>query len=160
MNTLFYSEKCKHSSKLMSMIQNNNYLKNNFAFEDVLLSNHEALRSVRSVPTIFLVESKQLISGRDAFNYIESQLDLHLNAFEDYSTFSFISSPEDLGNVRSEYAYLTSDGGYDVPNSMNNDKQNNSSNSGQSSKEKEQNSAFDAFMEKRKNDIPQPIKRV
>ena len=157
MNTLFYSKKCKHSSKLMSLIQNNNYLKNNFAFEDVLMSKHEAIRSVRSVPTIFLVESKQLVSGRDAFNYIESQLELHLNAFEDYSTFSFISSPEDLGNVRSGYAYLTSDGGYDVPNSIKNDNQNNS---GPSSKEKEQNAAYDEFMEKRKNDIPQAIKRV
>lgn len=154
MNSLFYSDKCKHCSKLMSMIQNNNYLKNNFAFEDILTSKHEVVRSIKSVPTIFLVQQKQLISGRDAFSYIEAQLDLHLNAFEDYSTFSFISSPEDLGNVRTGYAYLTSNG-YDVPNSMKNDNQNE-----QSSKEKEQNEAFDAFMEKRKNDIPQSIKRV
>lgn len=140
------------------MINNNNFLKNSFALEEVTKSNHEHMRSIRSVPTIFLTENNKFLSGRQAFEYIQSQLDLHLNAFEDYSTFSFISSSDDLSNVKSGFAYLTSDGGYDVPNSI--QSENTGSNSGQSSKEKAQNAAFDAYMEKRKNDIPQPIKRV
>jgi len=139
------------------MISNNYHLKNNIGLEEISVSNHEMIRNLRNVPTIYTHENNKLLAGKDAFNYIQSQLDLHLNAFEDYSTFSFISAPEDLANVKSGFAYLTSDGGYDVPNSI---QQSENKNSGESSKENKQNSEFEAFMEKRKNDVPHGIKRV
>lgn len=158
MNTLFYSPKCKHCNNLMNMINSNNFIKNKFTFENIHDTNHEQISNIRSVPTIFQHENSRFLIGTKAYDYVKKELELNLNAFEDYSTFSFISQPENALNNNSNFAFLTRDG-YNVPNSIDSNLQANN-NSGQSSKEKAQNSAFEAYVEKRKNDIPQAIKRV
>ena len=139
----------------MNTIQSNNQLKGIFINENIHESKNQLLNKVRSVPTIFSQKTTQMYTGKNAFDYVESELNLHLNAFEDYSSFSYIDNPDSGTNSGSNFAYLLGDG-YDVPNSnqMNNTQKENNS------KEKKQNDAYEAYMEKRKLEIPAPLKRV
>jgi hypothetical protein len=138
------------------MIRSNNHVKNQFFLEEISTSNHQLLRNIRSVPTIHIQESSKFLLGRKAFEYVESELNLHLNAFEDYSEFSYIHAPDDPSNSGSNCAYLLGEG-YDIPNSIDKTAKENPK---CSSKENDQNKAFESFMEQRKNETPQPLKRV
>ena len=154
LNTIFYSQKCNHCVKLLNIIQSNNQLKGTFILENIHDSKNNLMNTIKSVPTIFSQKTKQLYIGKKAFDFVENELNLNLNAFEDYSSFSYIENAESASNSGSSFAYLLGDG-YDVPNS---NQVNNSQNS--NSKEKKQNDAYEAFMEKRKLDIPAPLKRT
>jgi hypothetical protein len=154
-NVLFYSPKCKHSNKLLNIIKTNNYLKGIFIFENIHESKHPLLNQIRNVPCIHIQNTTKLYIGKKAFEFVESELDLHLNAFEDYSLFSFIENPDSGSNTSSNFAYLAGDG-YDVPNSIQENNQIKESNC----KEKKQNDEYEAFLEQRKLDMPTPLKRV
>ena len=152
-NVFFYSPKCSHSKKLLDIIQSNNHLKSTYILEDIHTSKHPAIRQLRSVPAIYIQSSSNIIVGSKAYEHIDNELQLHLNAFEDNSTFSFI---DDSTGSSSTYAYLSGDG-YDVPTSQD-AKQ--SSNQGNNSKEKQQLTEYEEFLEKRKQDVPSPFKRT
>ena len=155
LNTIFYSQKCNHCVKLLNIIQSNNQLKGTFILENIHDSKNNLMNTIKSVPTIFSQKTKQLYIGKKAFDFVENELNLNLNAFEDYSSFSYIENPDSGSNNGVNFAYLLGDG-YDVPNSNQKD----SSQTNQNSKEKKQNDEYEEFMEKRKLDMPTPFKRV
>lgn len=155
MNTLFYSPKCKHCENIISTINSNFHLKNTFNIENIHTSKHNLLKQLQSVPTIYITDSNKFIVGKNAFEFVQNELDLHLNAFEQHNSFSFIENPNDLLNSDANFVYLTEDGGYNVPNTNNNNNNNSTS-----SKEKEQNSKYEEFLNNRNNELPTLIKRV
>ena len=155
LNTIFYSPQCKHCSKILNTIQSNNQLKGKFIIEDIHKSKSPLINQIQSVPAIYSKKTQQFHIGKNAFEFVENELNLNLNAFEDYSSFSYIENAESGSNSGANFAYLLDDG-YDVPNSN----QNNNSQNKDNSKEKKQNDAYEAFMEKRKLDMPTPHKRV
>ena len=67
MKILFYSERCKFSSELISKLKDTNFSKE---FQHINIDKNQVPSQIKVVPTIIDSEYKDLLEGKKAFEYI------------------------------------------------------------------------------------------
>lgn len=150
---LYYSPQCSHCNKLLGLINDTEELKAQFNL--INISQHTQIpQHIRSVPTI-LIDKHKIAAGRQAFQFIEEERKLYLNAFEHGfgGGFSYIESDGLCENV-SNFTYLTNEG-FDTERISADQSQYQTRE--QASEQKK--SELDALIEKRNAEIAQPIAR-
>ena len=151
-HVLYMSPRCKHCNSLVQIINSNSELASQFNIVNIHTQNIPP--NIRTVPTV-LVDKHKMACGRDAFTFVENERKLYLDAFEHgFGTngFSYISNESALCENSTNFTYLTQDG-FDTDHIKAEDYQTREQAS--SSKKSE----LEMLMEKRKAEIPQPIKR-
>lgn len=149
---IFISTKCNFSTSLLNLM--NEEMKNMFEIVDVMKT--RVPPNIQSVPTI-LVDKHQIKAGRQAFDFIQEEKKLYLNAFESgFGTngFSYIESENSLCENTQPFTFLTQDGFQTEPIASDQ-----SSFSTKQQQKESQKSELEMLMEKRKQEIPQPISR-
>ena len=143
---LYMAANCNHCKKLLNMI--NEEMLEQIEIVDVL-SNY-APAQVQYVPTI-LQNRNIMQSGKKAFEFIENEKKLYLDAFEDgFGTngYSFIENDEGLCSSTKSFTYINDN------QSIHTEEYNTK----EANVEQKKND-LEMLMEKRKNEIPQPIAR-
>ena len=140
------SKNCKFCQKMLGMI--NDEMMEQIEIVDVLSS--YAPPQIQSVPTI--LQNRNIIKqGKSAFEFIESEKKLYLDAFEDgfgSNAYSFIENEEGLCSSTKPFTYINDNQKIET-NEYNN----------RESNVEQKKSELEILMEQRKNDIPQPIAR-
>ena len=150
---LYFSPQCNHCNKLLAIINSTQELKEQFDIVNIS-GNVSMPPQIRSVPTI-LIDKHKIAAGRQAFEFIEEERKLYLDAFEHGfgNGFSFIES-EGLCENSANYTYLTSEG-FDTERIAAD--QSNFQTREQASEQKK--SELDELIEKRNAEVDQPLAR-
>jgi hypothetical protein len=109
-HVFYYSKRCIHCNKLLSIIDNVPELKEEFNM--VNIESGTPLPSIiQSVPSI-LIDKNKLASGRQAFAFVEEERKLYLDAFEHGfggNQFSYIDT-DGLCEGNKNFTFLTDEG--------------------------------------------------
>jgi hypothetical protein len=139
--TLYYSDKCPHSRNLLQGVKNLPNLDKVVNKVNILTSKFP--NSVKSVPAVQINSSNELLTGKRSFEWLESEQNTSVNAFEDgfgSSLYSSITS-DNLGEQQQQsFTYL-------------NDFQ-------QNEEVTHKDSRMEQLLNERDSEIPQPRQRI
>lgn len=153
-HVLYYSNRCTHCNKLLSIINNISELKEEFDL--VNIESGTPLPSIiRSVPSI-LIEKNKLASGRQAFAFVEEERKLYLDAFEHgfgSNQYSYIDT-DGLCEGNKNFTFLTDEGFQTEHIAADQSPYVTREQASQSKK-----SELDDLIAKRNAEVPQPVNR-
>ena len=152
-HVLYFSHACQHSNKLINLINSTTELREQFEFVDIATCGRIPPH-IKSVPTI-LIEKNKVAPGRQAFEFVEEERKLYLDAFEHGfgNGFSYIES-EGLCENNKNFTFLTKEG-FDTERIA-------ADQSAYQSREQissQKKSELEELIEKRNAEIPQAIAR-